>query len=170
MRRQLVGAEHPDYAWTVFNYAMFVFDQHRYKEAMQLSREVLALRGKTIPESHQSIAASLQTVGRCLDQLGDTLGAERSLQESLALRKKYLPASSWLIASSESVLGEHYAFAGDFRKSEALLLHAQSVMEQTLGPKSPRTQGNVRRLVALYEKWRQPDRAAVYRAMLTSKV
>jgi serine/threonine protein kinase/Tfp pilus assembly protein PilF len=169
MRRQLLGPEHPDYAWTVFNYAMFVFDQHRYKEAMQLSREVLALRGKTIPESNPSIAASLQTVGRCLDQLGDTVGAERALTESLELRKKYLPASSWLLASSESVLGEHYTLAGDFRKSEALLLHAQDVMVRALGVDSPRTQGNVRRLVTLYDKSKQPAKAATYRAMLTTK-
>ncbi len=169
MRRQLVGPEHPDYAWTVFNYAMFEFDQRRYAEAMRLSREVLALRGRTLPESHQSIAASLQTVGRCLDHLGDTAGAERSLVESLELRKKYLPASSWLIASSESVLGEHYANAGDFRRSESLLLHAQRVMEQSLGPGSPRTQGNVRRLESLYEKSRQPAKAAKYRAMLLPK-
>ncbi|MEO8878834.1 MAG: serine/threonine-protein kinase [Gemmatimonadaceae bacterium] len=169
MRRQLVGPEHPDYAWTVFNYAMFEFDQHRYKEAMQLSREVLALRGKTIAENNPSIAASLQTVGRCLDQLGDTVGAERSLVESLNMRKKYLPASSWLIASSESVLGEHYTIAGELRKSEPLLLHAQRVMEQTFGIASPRTQGNVRRLVSLYEKSGQPAKAATYRAMLARK-
>lgn len=166
MRRQLLGPEHPDYAWTVFNYAMFEFDQHRYKEAMQLSREVLGLRGKTLAESNPSIAASLQTVGRCLDQLGDTAGAERSLVESLELRKKFLPASSWLIASSESVLGAHYTTAGDFRKSEPLLLHAESVMVKTFGVASPRTQGNVRRLVSLYEKSGQPAKAASYRALL----
>ncbi|MEP7088035.1 MAG: tetratricopeptide repeat protein, partial [Gemmatimonadota bacterium] len=134
--------------------------------AMQLSREVLGLRGKTLAESNPSIAASLQTVGRCLDQLGDTAGAERSLVESLELRKKFLPASSWLIASSESVLGEHYTTAGDFRKSELLLLRAQSVMEKTFGVSSPRTQGNVRRLVSLYEKSRQSAKAATYRALL----
>ena len=153
----------------IYDPAMFEFDKHRYAEAMKLSREVLALRGKTLPESHTSIAASLQTVGRCLDQLGDTAGAERSLKESLDLRKKYLPANSWLIANSESVLGEHYVTAGDYWKGEPLLLHAQDVLSERLGMASLRTQGNLRRLVALYEKLGQPTKAATYRALLGAK-
>jgi eukaryotic-like serine/threonine-protein kinase len=166
MRRRLLGAEHPDYAFTVFNYAMFVFDKGRYDEAMALSRQVLALRGRGIPESHPSVAASLQTVGRCLDKLGDREGAGRALQESLALRQKYLPPESWLIANSKGLLGEHYALMKDYRRGEQLLLAADSTLGKTFGPDNQRTQGNLRRLVDLYEAWGQPAKAAIYKARL----
>jgi hypothetical protein len=59
--------------------------------------------------------------------------------------------------------------AGDLRKGEQLLLHAQDVLSKQLGTASPRTQGNVRRLVALYEKAREPAKAASYRALLAAK-
>jgi len=40
-----------------------------------LAREVLALRGRVLPESHPAVVASLQTLGRSLGRLGDTVGA-----------------------------------------------------------------------------------------------
>ncbi|MEP6690356.1 MAG: serine/threonine-protein kinase [Gemmatimonadaceae bacterium] len=169
MRRKLLGPEHPDYAFTVFNYAMFEFDQKRYAHAMELASEVLSLRGKSLPESHPSVAAALQTVGRCLDQLGDTPGGARALTESLELRKRYLPAGSWLIASSEGVLGEHYVLTKEYRRAEQLLLHTDEVLRGVMGADSPRTQTNVKRIVALYDAWGQPEKSAAFKAKLVAK-
>src|ERR1019366_4246871 len=108
LRKQLLGADHPDYAMTMMNYTGFLFDQKRYDEAAVDSREILALRGKTLPESHPSISVALQTLGRSLDHQGDTTGARAALEESLALRRKYVGPDSWLAGNSEGVLGEHY--------------------------------------------------------------
>lgn len=92
MRRQLYGPKHPDYAFTVSNYAMFNFDRGKFAQAAALASEPLAFRGTELPESHPAIAASLQTLGRSLDHAGDHAGAEGALRESLGLRDKYLPA------------------------------------------------------------------------------
>lgn len=169
LRRQLLGPEHPDYAWTVFNYAMFEYDQGHYQEAMDRSREVLALRGKTLPDSHPAVAGSLQTVGRCLDRLGDTDGGGRALGESLALRRRYLPSTSWLVANSEGVLGEHYTLVKQFALSEQLLLHADGVLMRALGPTNPRTLTNVRRIVSLYDAWGEPGKGAAFRSRLAAQ-
>jgi serine/threonine-protein kinase len=167
LRRQLLGAEHPDYVSTLFNYSMFIFDQKRYREAADYSREILSLRGKTLPESHPAIAAALQTLGRSLDQLGDPAGGERALLESLALRRKYVGPDSWTAASSEGVLGEHYTFLKQYPRAERTLLHAQTTFVNALGESNPRTQVNTRRLVGLYVAWGRPDQAAIYQAKLT---
>ncbi|MDQ6827949.1 MAG: serine/threonine-protein kinase [Gemmatimonadota bacterium] len=167
MRRQLLGADHPDYAFSVFNYAMFSFDKGHYEKAMELSQQVLAQRGKSIPESHPSIAASLQTLGRCLDKLGDTTGGRRALEESLELRKKYQPPGSWLVASSEGVLGEHFTLTKDYPKAEQLLLHADEVMSKVLGRDNPRTQTNLKRMISLYDASGQQAKAVATRAKLT---
>jgi serine/threonine-protein kinase len=166
LRRRLLGAEHPDYVSTLFNYSMFIFDQKRYREAADYSREILALRGRTVPESHPAIAAALQTLGRSLDQLGDRAGGERALQESLALRRKYVGPDSWTAASSEGVLGEHYTFLKEYPRAERTLLHAQAEFVKALGEANPRTQVNTRRLVALYTAWGRPEQAAAYQAKL----
>jgi eukaryotic-like serine/threonine-protein kinase len=170
LRKRLLGPEHPDYTYTLFNYSMFIFDQKRYKEAAEYSREILALRGKTLPESHPSIAAALQTLGRSLDKLGDTKAGEQALLESLELRRKYLGPESWPVASSEGVLGEHYMLLKDYANAEQTLLQAQALFVRTMGEASTRTQVNTRRLVTLYTAWGKPAKAAEYAARLpTSK-
>jgi tetratricopeptide (TPR) repeat protein len=168
LRRKLLGPEHPKYTWTLFNYSFLVFNQGRYQEAATISRQILALRGKTIPDSHPSIAASLQTLGRCDDKLGDTASGRRELEESLALRRKFLPADSWLIASSEGFLADHDMLVKQYSKAETLSLDAYAVMTKSLGPQHPKTQATVQRLIALYEAWGQPAKAAAFRSKLTT--
>jgi serine/threonine-protein kinase len=166
MRKQLLGPKHPDYAFSLFSYAMNQMDLKHYETVLQVTSEVLALRGTTLPEAHPAVAASLQSLGRARDQLGDTAGGRSAIEESLALRKKYLPAGSWLIASSEGVLGDHYTLTKDFTRAQSLLLRADSVLAAQMGDQSLRTQTGLRRLIALYSAWRKPDRAAVYQRRL----
>ncbi len=166
LRRAVTGVAHPQYSWTLFNYAMFTLAQGNYTKAAALSRSVLAQRGKGLPESHPAIAASLQTLGRALDKDGDHVGGERALRESMALRKRYLPADSWLVASSEGVLADHYILVRDCSAAESLALSADRIMVAALGNDHPNTQTNLRRLVALYETWGRPEGAAQFRARL----
>lgn len=166
LRKRLLGADHPDYALTLFNYSGFVFDQKRYPEAARIAREILALRGTTLAESNPSIAGALQTLGRSLDKLGDSAGAEQALTGSLALRQKYLGSSSWLVASSEGILGEHYVAMREYAKAEELLVHAQQTFVTTLGEQHARTLTNIRRLIALYTAWGKPAKAAEWSAKL----
>ena len=166
LRKQLLGSDHPDYAFTLMNYSGFLFDQHRYEEAAADSREILALRGKTLPESHPSIAYSLQTLGRSLDRQGDSAGARAVLEESLALRRRYIGPASWLAGNSEGVLGEHYTIVKQYAKAEEVLLHANDVLSHALGAGHPRVATNVHRLVTLYDAWGKPAKAAEFAAKL----
>jgi eukaryotic-like serine/threonine-protein kinase len=167
LRKKLLGPEHPKYTWTLFNYSFLVYAQGRYQEAADISRQILALRGKTIPDTHPSIAASLQTLGRCEDKLGDTTNGRRALEESLALRRKNLPADSWLIGSGEGFLSEHYIFVKQYAKAETLSLDTYAIMLHALGPDHPKTQTAIQRLVGLYDAWGRPAKAAEFRAKLT---
>ena len=166
MRRLLLGEDHPDYTFTAFNYSFFAFDQGRYAEAADYARKILVLRGAKLPDSHPSVAAALQTLGRCLDKLGDTDGGGKAIEESLALRRKYLKSDNWLIASSESMLGEHRTLTKDFPGAERLLQHAEEQLMKTFGAESQRTVANRRRIVQLYEAWGRPEKAAEWRSVL----
>ncbi len=164
MRRRLLGPRHADYAFTLFNYSKFLSDQGRCDESVRKSREVLALRGNGVPESHSLIAASLQTLGSCLDKLGKHNEAGKALQESLDLSRKYLGEESWLAANSQGVLGEHFALVKQYDRAESLLLGAEQMLVAILGPANPRTQMNARRLVALYDSLGEKAMADSYRA------
>jgi serine/threonine-protein kinase len=165
LRRQLLGTEHPDYTLTLMNYSFFVYDRGRYQEAADMSRQILALRGRVLPESHTAIAAALQTLGRCLDKQGDTTGGRRALEESLQLRKKYL-TGSWAVASSEGVLADHDVFVKQYAKAESLLDDANEILVHAVTPTHPKMQLNYQRFIALYDAWGEPAKAAEYRAKL----
>jgi eukaryotic-like serine/threonine-protein kinase len=169
LRKQLYGRKHPDYAFTVMNYAMFNFDRGKFVEAAALVSETLALRGNELPESHPAIATSLQTLGRSLDRTGDHAGAERALRESLGLRQRYLPAGSWLIGSSEGVLGEHYLDVKEYPRAERYLRHGDSLMVAAFGDASPRTQANLKRLLRLYTETNDQREVASVKARLAQK-
>ncbi|MHB8077983.1 MAG: protein kinase domain-containing protein [Candidatus Krumholzibacteriia bacterium] len=165
-RGRLLGREHPTYASTLMNYAGFAYDRGRYELAADLSRQTLALRDGALPDSHPSIAVALQTLGRCLDRLGRHDEAGRDLEESLALRRRYLGDDSWLVGSAAGVLGEHCTLIRDFPRAERLLLEADAILTGSLGPGHARTVQNLNRLVALYDAWPRPERAAQLRARL----
>lgn len=169
MRRRLPGSRNADYAFTLFNYSMFLSEQGRCDESVRKSREVLALRGNVLPESHSSIAASLQTLGRCLDKLGRHAEARKALQESLDLRRKYLGEESWLVANSRGILGEHFVLVKQYDLAESLLLAAERVLMRTLGPDNPSTQANARRLVTLYDSLGEKAAAQSYRVKAGSR-
>jgi serine/threonine-protein kinase len=165
LRRQLLGVEHPDYTLTLMNYSFFVYDRGRYQEAADMSRQILALRGRVLPESHIAIAAALQTLGRSLDKQGDTTGGRRALEESLQLRQKYA-AGSWIVASADGVLADHDVLVKQYPKAESLLRAADEILTTAVTPTNPKMQLNYKRFIALYDAWGQPAKAAEYRAKL----
>jgi tRNA A-37 threonylcarbamoyl transferase component Bud32/tetratricopeptide (TPR) repeat protein len=168
LRRQLLGPEHPDYTLTLMNYSFFVYDRGRYQEAADMSRQILALRGRVLPESHLAIASALQTLGRCLDKQSDTAGARRALEESLRLRRKY-NAGSWIVASADGVLADHDVSVKQYAKAETLLDDANTILTSAVPPTHPKMQINYQRYAALYDAWGQPAKAAAYRAKLVTQ-
>jgi serine/threonine-protein kinase len=167
-RAVLLGRDHPDYLFTEMNYAMFVVDRGRWAEGAALTNDILSHRGKTLPDSHPAVSTSLQTLGRCLDHLGRTAEGGRALEESMMLRRKYFGPDHWLAASGASVLGEHCALVKEFPRGEKLMLDADVVLSKAMGPTHPRTLANLKRLLALYEAWGRPDKAARIRARLAA--
>jgi hypothetical protein len=166
LKKQLLGEEHPDYAWTMFNYADQLLLMGNNAGAAEWSRKVLALRGKTLQDEHPAIATSMSVLGRALGRMDSLPAGERWLRESLAVRTKVYPAGHFLIASSESILGEHLTLAGKFEQAEALLVGAEKALVASRGESAPIVKDARTRLVKLYEKWDRPNEAAEWRGKL----
>jgi tetratricopeptide (TPR) repeat protein len=168
MRKRLLGAEHPDVAWTLYNYSWVRRRLGDHEGAARLAREALAMRGKTLPDSHPMIAASLQVLALSLIDLGSADEALPLLRESLALRRRNLPPGHWLIATSESALGACLTALGRHREAEPILLGSYESLRGAKGEGHERTVEARQRLVALYEAWGKPARAAAYRSAPTA--
>lgn len=96
--------------------------------------------------------------------LGRAREAEPLLRESLELRQRALPPGHWLIAASEIALGACLVADRRFGEAEALLLRGYEGLRASRGDAHERTIEARSRIIALYEAWGRPDRAAAFRA------
>jgi tetratricopeptide (TPR) repeat protein len=164
MRRRLLGPEHPDTTLSMYALAYLLRARGDHEGAARLGREILALRGRVLPDAHPMVAGAMQVLGTSLVDLGRPREAEPVLRESLDLRRRALPPGHWLIASAESTLGSCLTAERRYREAEPLLLHGFEGLKSARGSEHGLTAEARRRLVALYEAWRRPDRAAAWRA------
>ncbi len=164
LRVKVLGPEHPSVAYARYALASLLRTKHDPEGAIRECRQVLALRGRTLPDTQPMVAATQQVLGLALLDLGRAREAEPVLRESLALRRKSLPPGHWHISSSESALGACLTAEGRYAEAESLLLRAEAGLESARGPDHERTVEARQRLVALYEAWGRPDRAARWRA------
>jgi hypothetical protein len=167
MRRKLLGADHPEYAWTMFSYADFLLGNKRFADAAKWCREVLKLRGKTLPDTHMAVSTAMSVLGRSLDGLDSLAAGEYWLRESLRLRRETLPENHWLILSSESILGAHMVAARRFDEAAALLLPAERKLVEARGEEAPVVNDVRKRIVTLYKAWGKNDEAADWEAKLS---
>ena len=163
MRRRLLGPEHPDTTRSMYALAYLLRAKGDHEGAARLGREILALRGRVLPDAHPMVAGAMQVLGMSLADLGRAGEAERVLRESLELRRQTLPPGHWLVASAESSLGSCLTAERRFREAEPLLLHGFEGLRATRGEGHALTVEARQRLVALYEVWGRPDRAAAWR-------
>jgi serine/threonine protein kinase len=146
LRERVLGPDHPDLAWTRYNYAFMLFEQGRLVEAEQTARALIAYRGRTLPDSHPTVAATLQLLGRVRLAQGDAAAACPLLTESLALRRASLPADHWLLAMGESVLGECLGRSGRAAEAEPLLVRSAARLARQFAAGDPRVVDANRRL------------------------
>ncbi|MEO8451737.1 MAG: serine/threonine-protein kinase [Gemmatimonadota bacterium] len=163
MKRETFGAEHPEVASTAYGYAAMLFDWGRYEQAAAGARAVIALRGRSVPETSGILSAALSVEGRSLVALGHGAAGEARLRESLTLRRKTLPAGHWLIATAESTLGEAVALQGRFTEAEPLLAESYEHLTKSGGVSPARIDEAAARLVRLYEMSGRPALADRYR-------
>jgi tetratricopeptide (TPR) repeat protein len=160
---KLLGADHPETAWTRYNYAYLLWRMGKPDAAAAEAREVLKLRGNVLPESHPIVAAAEQVLGLSLLDEGRPKEALGPLRDSLALREGTLPRGHWLVAVGQSVLGYCLARLGRFQQSEDLLLPAYDTLKAAKNVDQEKVAYARTRLVALYEAWGKPEKAAVYK-------
>ena len=132
--------------------------------AEALFREALAIRRRHFGPGHVMVANTQQHLARLLRRQGRAAEALPLAGDALAAMRDNLLPGDWRISVVETVVGGCLADLGRRAEAEPLLLGAYENLSRSTGPTAGATRQALEQLVALYEAWGRPERAAEYRA------
>jgi len=164
-----LGKDHPSLFHYRTNLAAAFMHANRLREAEQLFLELLPLRETQIAEFPLRLGPVTAYYGMLLTRLKRYPLAEKYLREGLEMYRKYYKGFSrkLCLADASSVLGEVLTHQRRYAEAETLLVNAQPVLEEGRGKENLLTLNALKRLVALYEAWGKPEKAAFYRNQLS---
>ena len=127
-----------------------------------LSASLVVFR-EVLPAGHPYTASALATLGWALVETGEYADAEAPLREALEIRRKSWP-DHFLTWNTMSLLGASLAGLARYEEAEPLLVDGYENMQV---PDSPvwkeRKEVARQRIVALYEAWDEPEKAAAWK-------
>ncbi len=163
-RMRALGAAHPHTRQAVDQLAAIYRSQGRLPEAMRLADEWLDLaraEGATHLDYFDGVLAHL---GKMRMDVGELAAAETALRECLELRAARTPGS-FLYWNAHSLLGEALARQGRHEEADPLLVDGFEKLEPPQGLRVRKLEA-LERVIAHYEAWGKPERAAAFRAQL----
>jgi tetratricopeptide (TPR) repeat protein len=139
--RKTRGEDHPHVAAILNDLALIAADREDYPASEALFRQALAMDRKTLGEKHPDVASKLINLSRALLEQGKYEEAASVLQEGLQITQASLGGDHPLMAFGKIYLARVFLARNDPAAAEATRA----------------------RLVALYEAWGRPEKAAPYR-------
>ena len=161
--RQRLGDKHRDVAATLNKLSSVLRQQGKYDEAASASLEALQIAASALGDDHTDVAVYKANLARVHLARKDAAAAESLLREALAIRQRAYPAGHWRIGEAEGLLGETLSALGRYDEAEGMLLDAHRLLKDGPGWEGREAKATLLRLVALYEAWGRPEKAALYR-------
>jgi serine/threonine protein kinase len=168
-QRKFYPAGHPDLARGLYQLGVCLVDKGEGKQAALLLQEALQIQRKALPEGHCYIGGSLAALGWALTMDGRAKEAEPLLGECLQIRRRTLPKGHWLTANAESLLGGCLTARKRYQEAEQLLLSGFAALKAAQGAPRKRIEQALDRIIALYEAWGKPEKAAEWRTKKSNK-
>jgi tetratricopeptide (TPR) repeat protein len=121
------------------DYAQFLYDYGKYKEAEPVLLRLVSLREKVLGKEHPSTATSYNNIGLTYDNMGDYAKALEYNFKALAIREKVLGKEHHDTATSYNNIGAVYKSQGDYPKALEYFFKALDIHEKVLGKEHPST-------------------------------
>ncbi len=137
IRRQALGAEHPEVAKSLNDLAEVLRRKGDLKTAEARYREALAMQRKLLGQEHPDVAESLDNLAIVLDSKGDFKEAEPLFRFALAMRRELLGKEHAKVAESLNNLAELLRKKGDYATAEPLHREALTMRRKLLGKEHP---------------------------------
>jgi CHAT domain-containing protein/Tfp pilus assembly protein PilF len=148
--RSTFGAEHPNYAKSLFDQANMYRLLGKYSESEPLHLQALAIREKALGPDHPDVAMSLNDLGMLAQVQGQYAKAEPLGKQALALLEKALGPDHPDVAGSLNNLALLYRVQGQYALAEPLYKRSLAIREKSLGLDHPSVATSLNNLAILY--------------------
>lgn len=137
-------------------------EKARYREALPLAEQSLAIRRRVLGNESRYTAAALETLSLLHTALAEFAEAKAELDEALGLRRKLLGEKHPDVVSDMSALGILSRQMGDFALAEEMYLAALANNLELYGELSTQSASAMNNLAVLYEDMGRPAQALNY--------
>ena len=166
MRKKSLGEEHANIALNLNELAVLLKAQMRFAEAESLYRESLAMQERILGAEHPDVARTLQGLAMVLIDQGEEVAAESPLRRCIKIRKEALPEGHLLAGMAGNLLGGIMVTQGRYSEAETLLVQSCPIIEASPAASMDTKRKAIEGVIALYQAWGQPVRAAEWQARL----
>ena len=167
--RRVLGPQHPSTLISMHELALLYLMRHRYAQAEALFTDVLKSRRRILGEDHPRTLSTLASLGRVQVEQQKYSEAEVTLRDALSLYEK-TGADIWERFYSQALLGASLMGQKRYPEAEPILIPAYSGMMQRAATIPSANRQTIvlsgERIVALYQAWNKPGKAAEWRARL----
>ncbi|MHC4942273.1 MAG: tetratricopeptide repeat protein [Planctomycetota bacterium] len=155
-----LGEEHPETLKVLSNLGHTVFKQGDYPEAERINRKVWECRCRKLDESHPHTIMSLFLLAQSLQYQDKLAEAEPLFRQGAELIQKAGSQENPTMAFYLVTYGRCLTLLERFEEAEKILLDGHEVLAAKWGDEDGDTKFTVRKLIALYEAWDKPGKAA----------
>jgi eukaryotic-like serine/threonine-protein kinase len=159
------GPEHPNSLAARSCLSYLYSAQDRLEEAEEIMRDVLDTYRRVVGENDRTLSF-IGNLASLIQYQGRPEEALVLAEEALALSKKLFPDGNWMTVLMNTQKGCCLRDMGRFEEAEPLLLEGFKQVMQIFGEGHPYTVEAIGHLALLYEQWKNPDKAASWKAML----
>ena len=159
IRKQVLGAAHPDTAAVLNNLAILYQQQGKYELVEPLYQQALDIRERCLGERHPDTAASLNNLANFYQVQGKYKKAEALYLRAIDISERELGIEHPDTAMNLSNLAALYRIQGKYEKAEPLYLRAIDIRERQLGTDHPDTAMSMNNLAILYKDQGRYDEA-----------
>ena len=133
----------------------------------QFWREALTIQRRELPPNHPDIASTVSLVAGILNRNDRSQEAETLIRKSLSDLRSVQPEDTIDIALAESMLGETLSRLGRFDEAAPLLERSHKTLLTLIeDPRNFRVIESCMQVLAMFDAWGKPERAAPYRRSL----
>ena len=125
--------------------------QGRFRDAVPLAEQALAIRRAALGEKHPDSASSIMWLGVLLEEAGDNATARPYYEQALAIRSEVLGPEHSDMAVSLNNLGYLCKTTGDYAGARTYFEQALAIRRETLGYKHRDTAQTLHNLGTLYD-------------------
>jgi tetratricopeptide (TPR) repeat protein len=152
LRKQQLGAEHPDTARSLYTLAALYRQLGKFEQAEPLFLRVLTIQEQVLGANHPDTARTLNNLGLLYWQQSKYKKAKPLFRRALRIREQVLGSKPPEWAQSLHNLGLLYREQGNYEKAEPLFLQALAFRKQVLGAEHPDTARTLNSLAELYRR------------------